>query len=280
MSESLVESGIDDLKPEDQLQLLVQHLKLQEANDRLEKRNEQLRNEIGILASPGAGALQSMEARLQTLEANFARGNDTNASEAASGSDSPGTEGPASIFSGLSTRGRPPPPQSKDLAVAVTALEELGMTNHQVAKAHEFFELYDRDSSGTISIDDVLELLHFLGDKSTREEVEAAVNDIDQNLNGDLELNEFLILYSRLVASHDAMTVDGDEYNREGVDLLRLSDYGVFAMMRWVKYAGDGIGGNVTGPLVPCYRATARSLVLRRDLEIFFYICIVISAGA
>eukprot|EP01047_Picozoa_sp_COSAG01_P090315 COSAG01_NODE_22194_length_867_cov_1.598958_1_plen_57_part_01 len=57
MSESLVESGIDDLKPEDQLQLLVQHLKLQEANDRLEKRNEQLRNEIGILASPDAGAL-------------------------------------------------------------------------------------------------------------------------------------------------------------------------------------------------------------------------------
>lgn len=173
---------------------------------------------------------------------------------------------------------RPPPPHSEDLAATVTALENQGMTNAQVQKAHQYFELYDLHQEGSISTDEVYQLLCALGQSFTKEEVQTAVDKVDENQNGDLELNEFLVLYSEMVATQDVATVDGVE-SRDGVDLLKIADYGVFALMRWVKYEQDErIGGDVTGPLVPKYKAFARALVLRRDLEYFFYSSILMSA--
>ena len=41
---------------------------------------------------------------------------------------------------------------------------------------------------------------------------------------------------------------------------------------------GDKVGGNVTGPEIPFYRAKPRVLVLQKEVETVFYICICLSA--
>jgi|EP01043_Picozoa_sp_COSAG02_P005675 hypothetical protein len=41
---------------------------------------------------------------------------------------------------------------------------------------------------------------------------------------------------------------------------------------------GAKVGGNVTGPEIPFYRAKPRMLVLQKEVETVFYICICLSA--
>lgn len=41
---------------------------------------------------------------------------------------------------------------------------------------------------------------------------------------------------------------------------------------------GDAVGGNVTGPDIPCYRAKPRTLLLSKKMETVFYVCICLSA--
>ena len=41
---------------------------------------------------------------------------------------------------------------------------------------------------------------------------------------------------------------------------------------------GDKVGGNVTGPGVPFYRAQPRKILLQKRVESIFYLCIVLSA--
>jgi hypothetical protein len=60
--------------------------------------------------------------------------------------------------------------------------------------------------------------------------------------------------------------------------VLSISEYGVYALMRWVHYDDDEIGGDVTGPMVPFYRRVCRIIVLRRDSEYAFYLSIWLSA--
>eukprot|EP01047_Picozoa_sp_COSAG01_P023868 COSAG01_NODE_1454_length_10256_cov_4.300748_12_plen_609_part_00 len=172
---------------------------------------------------------------------------------------------------------RAPPPDSTELACTLATMEDHGLDPEVTEQAHRMFELYDEDNSGTIDEGELIELLRYLGASPTREEVDELIGQVDENENGDLTLNEFLTIYDQVVTHGHGTTVDG-KFDRSGVNLKSISDYGIYAMMRWVHHDADEVGGDVTGPMVPRVRAMARSLVLRRDLEYIFYLAIGLSA--
>ena len=172
---------------------------------------------------------------------------------------------------------RAAPTESLELASTIKAMEEHGLTTFQVDQAHTMFELYDLDGSGCLDPAELLEILRALGTHPTKERVAELIREEDRSENGTVTLNEFFHVYEKLAVPLDGVTVDG-VHDTQGLNLKAISDYGIYAMMRWVHHDDDEINGDVTGPLVPVFRRKCRSFVLRRDAEYIFYIAIWLSA--
>ena len=75
----------------------------------------------------------------------------------------------------------------------------INMTDEKKADAKDVFDLFDRNHDGTISRDELGELMVALGVKVTRQSVEEMLESVDENNSGKIEFNEFLKLYSEKV---------------------------------------------------------------------------------
>lgn len=195
---------------------------------------------------------------------------------------------------------RAPPPGSTELAQSIATMEKHGMSADQIDVAKQIFDLYDRDASGTMDADELMDVLRFLGQSPTREQVERQIQEVDQWLVNEISLNEFLNIYARTallnqddsqVAEESPVVYDDDSKGDEGptkfvdntakrdqVNINQISEYGVYALMRWVHYDDDKVGGDVTGPQIPFVRRVCRIVVLRHDSEYMFYFSIFLSA--
>lgn len=71
------------------------------------------------------------------------------------------------------------------------------LTEEQKADLREIFELVDTDRSGSISTNELHQLMHMLGMNLTVEEVVAMVTEIDENCDGEIQFEEFLAVMSR-----------------------------------------------------------------------------------
>ena len=94
---------------------------------------------------------------------------------------------------------RAPPPGSAELATAMATMEQHGMTQEQVDNAKQIFELYDKDSSGTMDADELIEVLRFLGQNPSQESVDQMISEVDLWLVNEISLNEFLNIYAGIV---------------------------------------------------------------------------------
>ncbi|CAM9695569.1 unnamed protein product, partial [Hapterophycus canaliculatus] len=83
------------------------------------------------------------------------------------------------------------------------ASEELSPT--ELAEFREIFDLVDRDGGGTVTKEELGELMDTLGIEATPEEVDLMIDEIDQDNNGEIDFEEFVAVMSRKVnASYTA----------------------------------------------------------------------------
>ena len=68
------------------------------------------------------------------------------------------------------------------------------LTLDQKQEYKEIFEIFDSDQSGSIQSEEIAQVMRTLGQNPTNEEVEAMVNNIDVDGNGEVDFDEFLIL--------------------------------------------------------------------------------------
>jgi len=73
------------------------------------------------------------------------------------------------------------------------------LTEEELAEFREIFNLVDLDKGGTISKDELKQLMQTLGLKPTQEELNAMVDEIDQDGNGEIDFDEFVTVMSRKV---------------------------------------------------------------------------------
>ncbi|CAN0299933.1 unnamed protein product, partial [Scytosiphon promiscuus] len=67
------------------------------------------------------------------------------------------------------------------------------------------FDLVDRDGGGTVTKEELGELMDTLGIEATPEEVDLMIDEIDQDNNGEIDFEEFVAVMSRKVnASYTA----------------------------------------------------------------------------
>ena len=73
------------------------------------------------------------------------------------------------------------------------------LTAEELAEFREIFNLVDLDKGGTISKDELKQLMHTLGLRPSQEELNAMVDEIDADGNGEIDFDEFVTVMSRKV---------------------------------------------------------------------------------
>ena len=73
------------------------------------------------------------------------------------------------------------------------------LSEEELAEFREIFNLVDLDKGGTISRDELKQLMTTLGLKPTQEELNSMVEEIDTDGNGEIDFDEFVTVMSRKV---------------------------------------------------------------------------------
>ena len=166
--------------------------------------------------------------------------------------------------------------KSDEMASDVHALTEAEekLSPKQIEEAREVFESYDKDGSGAISSDELAELMLVLGQSPSPERLAAIVDEVDDNKNGVIDFTEFLTLFAIFTGEME----EGD--NVKKIKLSSMSYYGRVALPRWIHNDAEDVAGDITGPLIPSFRGISRTVVLRKDVELVCYLCIVVAGTA
>ena len=73
------------------------------------------------------------------------------------------------------------------------------MSKDELAEFREIFDLVDKDKGGSISRDELGELMDTLGIRASKEEIDLMINEIDEDNNGEIDFEEFVAVMSRKV---------------------------------------------------------------------------------
>ena len=68
------------------------------------------------------------------------------------------------------------------------------MSTHDLDDVRQCFEKFDTNGDGTISFDELKEVMHGLGEKLTEQELKDMMTDADTNKNGLIDFDEFKAL--------------------------------------------------------------------------------------
>ena len=90
------------------------------------------------------------------------------------------------------------------------------LKEEQIEEFKKAFNLFDKDGDGSISIKELGEVLHSLGQKSTKSELKNMLKEVDADGNGEIDFPEFLIMMSKHIED-----TNGEETLR---DAFRLFD--------------------------------------------------------
>ena len=78
------------------------------------------------------------------------------------------------------------------------------LTEDQVAEFKEVFSLFDRDQDGSITSKELETVMRSLGQNPKEEELNEMINEIDEDGNGTVDFDEFLIMMSKKIKENDS----------------------------------------------------------------------------
>ena len=80
---------------------------------------------------------------------------------------------------------------------SVTYVAKLDIPSDKIHEYQEAFNLFDKDHSGTISVDEIAKIMKNFGNPLSKDEVREMIKDIDTSGDGELDFNEFITLMER-----------------------------------------------------------------------------------
>ena len=131
------------------------------------------------------------------------------------------------------------------------------LTRAQVQEFKEAFDIFDVDGGGTITAEELGEVMRSLGQKPTRAQLDAMVNEIDADGDGAIDFPEFLTMMLRKMNEGDPekelrdvfMVFDKDQSGTISADELRnvmkvigekLTDQEIEDAIKLADTTGDG----------------------------------------
>ncbi|XP_067937631.1 calmodulin-like [Watersipora subatra] len=71
------------------------------------------------------------------------------------------------------------------------------LTQEEISELTDTFNMFDDDGSGTISTEELGQVMRALGQDPTVEELEAMVEDVDEDGSGSIEVDEFIKMMAK-----------------------------------------------------------------------------------
>ena len=92
----------------------------------------------------------------------------------------------------------------------VTYKKKLDVPQEKLDEYKEAFDMFDKDHSGTISIDEIAKIMKNFGNPMSKDDIKEMIKDIDTSGDGELDFDEFVTLMQRQEVVED----DDDEVLR------------------------------------------------------------------
>ena len=77
------------------------------------------------------------------------------------------------------------------------------LDEEQILEFKEAFKLFDKDGGGSIDVDELGDAMRALGQDPDPEELQAMVDEVDEDGSGEIEFDEFLILMTKQMVATD-----------------------------------------------------------------------------
>ena len=82
----------------------------------------------------------------------------------------------------------------------VTYVQKLDVPEEKLAEYKEAFDMFDKDHSGGISIDEISKIMKNFGNPMSKAEIKEMIKDLDVSGDGELDFEEFVTLMEKQVA--------------------------------------------------------------------------------
>jgi len=91
------------------------------------------------------------------------------------------------------------------------------LTEEQLNEMRDAFNVFDKDKGGTISIDELHNVLDSLSHKATNEEIQAMISQVDVNNDGEISFDEFVQMMTHIdVPFDEEMRQAFDVFDKDG----------------------------------------------------------------
>ena len=79
----------------------------------------------------------------------------------------------------------------------VTYTKVLDIPEDKIAEYKEAFDMFDKDGSGTISVNEIVKIMKNFGYPIKKSEAQKMISDIDDNRDGEIDFEEFVTLMEK-----------------------------------------------------------------------------------
>ena len=78
-----------------------------------------------------------------------------------------------------------------------TYVSKLDVPEEKLSEYREAFDMFDKDHSGSISVDEISKIMKNFGNPMTKDEIKEMIKDIDTSGDGELDFEEFVTLMQK-----------------------------------------------------------------------------------